>query len=79
VLPAGDALADPLTGAVAAVHALDALASEEARLVDVSMLHVAAEAATGGVAEHEVVRVDGAWWVETAVGRVRVAEPAERR
>ena len=43
VLPVGDALADPLTGVRAAVAALDALASDEARLIDVSMLHVVAE------------------------------------
>jgi crotonobetainyl-CoA:carnitine CoA-transferase CaiB-like acyl-CoA transferase len=43
VLPVGDALADPLTGVRAAVAALDALSSDEARLIDVSMLHVVAE------------------------------------
>ncbi len=43
VLPVGDALADPLTGVRAAEAALEALASGEARLIDVSMLHVVTE------------------------------------
>ena len=44
LLPVGDAIADPLAGLAAAAAAVDALASPEAVLIDVSMLHVAAEA-----------------------------------
>ncbi len=47
VLPVGDALADPLTGVRAALTALDALASDQAQLIDVSMLHVVAETLHG--------------------------------
>lgn len=46
LMPVGDALADPLAGAHAAAAAAAALASTEAQLIDVSMLHVAVEALT---------------------------------
>jgi hypothetical protein len=77
LLPVGDALADPMAGVAAAVAAAEALASEEARLVDVSMLHVAAEAA-GPVPAHEVRRLGEQWWVESDAGRFPVAEPVAR-
>ena len=77
-IPAGDALADPLTGVAAAVAAADALASQEARLIDVSMLHVAAAVAGGPVPEHAVVRHDGGWQVEYGGGVAAVAEPRTR-
>ena len=79
LLPAGDALADPLAGVAAAVAARAALAGEEAQLIDVSMLHVAAEAAVGATPEHQVVRRGGDWWVEYAGGAVPVAPPRPRR
>ena len=44
LLPVGDALADPLAGVTAAATAVEALATTEARLIDLSMLHVAREA-----------------------------------
>jgi hypothetical protein len=77
VLPVADALADPLAGVAAASAAADALAAEEARLVDVSMWHVAA-ATRGDVPEHDVTRSGGAWWVECAAGRYAVREPRTR-
>jgi len=77
-VPAGDAIADPLTGVAAAVAAVDALASEEARLIDVSMLHVAAAVADGPVPEHDVVRHGGGWLVAYDGGEVAVAEPRTR-
>jgi hypothetical protein len=77
LLPVGDAIADPLTGVVAAVAAVDALASEEARLIDVSMLHVTA-AVVGPVPAHETVRRDAEWWVEADEGRWPVREPRTR-
>jgi hypothetical protein len=77
-LPAGDAVADPLTGVAAAVAAEAALASEQARLIDVSMLHVTAEAAVGEIPEHEVTHLAGGWQVEFAGGVVPVAEPRIR-
>jgi hypothetical protein len=77
MLPVGDALADPLTGIAAAAAAFESLASDEARLIDVSMLHVVA-ATTGEIPEHQVSREDGAWWLETAAGRFAVARPEVR-
>lgn len=77
LLPVGDALADPLAGVTAAVAAVDALASAEARLVDVSMLHVAAGVG-GVVTPHSVQRRDDTWWVEDANGVHRVEEPRRR-
>ncbi|CAN5649942.1 CoA transferase [soil metagenome] len=44
LLPVGDALAEPLAGVAAAAAAVEALATADVRLIDVSMLHVAAEA-----------------------------------
>jgi hypothetical protein len=79
LLPCGDALADPLTGVCAAATAAAALLAERARLIDVSMLHIAAEAAAGAPEDH-AVRHDGErWWVETAAGRFPVARPTARR
>jgi len=84
-IPAGDALADPLTGVAAALAARDALSSEEARLIDVSMLHVVAETledadlcAPPAVA---VRGADGRWWFDTGDEGVRlmpVEPPAPR-
>lgn len=81
-IPAGDALADPLAGVAAAVAAHEALASDEARLIDVSMLHVAAETVPDPGARSEplaaVDRGDGSWWVPTDRGDVRVERPRRR-
>lgn len=78
LLPVGDAIADPLAGVAAAAAAVEALRSTEARLIDVSMLHVVAET-VGPVPDHETTYVDGSWWVEDDSGRYRVAVPAARR
>jgi hypothetical protein len=78
VLPVGDAIADPLAGVTAATAAFEALRSSEARLVDVSMLHVAA-ATVVPVPDHETTYVDGTWWVEDDAGRYRVDAPETRR
>ena len=77
VLPCGDALADPLAGVTAAAEAAEALRSPEARLIDLSMLHVAA-ATTGPTAPHEVVRRGDGWWVEDGSGTFAVEEPYAR-
>jgi hypothetical protein len=77
VLPVGDAIADPLAGVTAAAAAFDALRSTEARLIDVSMLHVAA-ATVGPVPDHETTYVDETWWVEDDIGRYRVDAPGTR-
>lgn len=53
LFPCGDALADPLTGVVAATYAVEALAVPQAALIDVSMHAVAAHAAVGRIAPHE--------------------------
>lgn len=78
LLPVGDAIADPLTGITAATAALDALRSTQARLIDVSMLHVVAET-VGPVPPHETAFVNDSWWVEGDGGRHRVALPEVRR
>jgi hypothetical protein len=78
VVPVGDAIADPLSGVTAALHAVDALASDQARLVDVSMLDVVAASAHGAATDHAVIRRDGAWWVESADGGFPVADPMRR-
>ncbi len=78
LLPVGDALADPLAGVSAAAAAAAALDSPEARLIDVSMLHVAA-ATVGPVPDHETTYDAGSWWVEDEEGRYLVAEPRTRR
>jgi crotonobetainyl-CoA:carnitine CoA-transferase CaiB-like acyl-CoA transferase len=77
LLPAGDALADPLSGVAAAAAAVDALGSEEARLIDVSMLDVVAQTVRP-LPAHEVVRRGEEWWVETDAGPARVREPWRR-
>jgi len=77
LLPVGDALADPLAGVRTAWASVSALQGP-ARLVEVSMLDVARDAAAGGIPEHRVERVAGSWWLETAAGRWRVEDPRER-
>lgn len=77
LLPVGDALADPLTGAVAAAAASDALSSTEARLIDVSMLDAVA-ACAGPIPPHETTLLGDTWWVEDDQGRVPVAVPRTR-
>lgn len=77
LLPVGDALADPLAGVRAAWACVDALQGP-ARLVEVSMLDVARAAAAGGIPDHHVEHVAGAWWLETASGRFRVEQPWAR-
>ena len=75
LLPVGDALADPLAGVAAAVAAAEALTSLKARLIDVSMLHVAAALAIGAPEPHRTFRSNGQWLVECASGIVPVFEP----
>ena len=73
--PAGDALADPLTGAHAAAAVAASLLAGGGHLLDVSMYGVAAAAAAlpGGGCLAELT--DGGW----AVDGVLVAEPRARR
>ncbi|MCW2784679.1 MAG: hypothetical protein JWP74_1196 [Marmoricola sp.] len=77
-VPCGDALADPLTGVVAAAAAADALADPFARLVDVSMEAVCASAA-GAVEPHEVIQRPDGWEVVTDAGSFRVEPPTSRK
>jgi len=79
LLPCGDALADPLTGVRAAEAASQALLAECAQLIDVSMLHVSAEIASGTPEDHVVRYQDGGWWAESANGRFPIAATAARR
>ena len=77
-MPAGDAIADPLTGVAAARAASEAFDSGFGHLIDVSMIDVVREAVALAVdtPEHCVVRQGGRWWVETAQGTEVVADPS---
>lgn len=78
LFPVGDAIADPLTGVVAASRAVEALRAGGPRLLDVAMLDVARAARAGEVERHEVVwRADG-WYVETEAGAAPVVDPRRR-
>ena len=81
VLPVGDAVADPLTGVVAARAAADALLDERASLVDVSMHHACLEAARNRTVPPATIERDatGAWHVTTDEGSVVVQPPNARR
>lgn len=79
VLPCADALADPLTGVVAAACAAEALLLPVAKLIDVSMHDVAREAALRPTEPHVTKRIGGRWWVETASGHHPVVRPSVRR
>ncbi|MFC8526013.1 CoA transferase [Nocardia sp. NPDC057227] len=77
-VPCGDALADPLTGAVAAAEAAEALLDECARLIDISMHDLAVRSASGPVPAHTVSLRDEQWWVDCEAGTFPVAAPAPR-
>jgi hypothetical protein len=77
--PAGDAIADPLTGVHALLAIVAALTTGRGWLLDVAMHQVAALSARGPVAEHRLVRRGRFWFVETAAGPVSVARPHARR
>lgn len=78
VLPVGDAIADPLTGARAAAAASMALAEPVASLVDVSMIHVARSCADGPTQEHHVVRHGAGWQLRGTTGSWLVQSPRAR-
>lgn len=80
-LPCGDALGDPITGAVAAHAAARALGDGRAHLIDISMHDVCAEAASGPHTPCDItLDADGnRWWVESDSGRVEVIRPRVRR
>ncbi|WP_134324988.1 CoA transferase [Cumulibacter soli] len=81
--PCGDAIADPLTGVVAATATLAALRSDRGRMLDIPMVDVAASTvALGGpneaIDDNRVVRVAHGWIVETRSGTARVLPPTTR-
>lgn len=78
LLPMGDAIADPLTGVAAALASYEALGESRARLIEVSMEGVAAEAARGKTGRHQVRQLHGTWWVETDGGAERIRPPTAR-
>lgn len=78
MLLCGDALADPLAGVYAAAAASEALTSDRALLIDVSMHHAALDAAGGEPEPHAVRREGARWWVESQSGRFPVADPVPR-
>jgi hypothetical protein len=73
----GDALADPMSGVAAATAASVALGSDEATLIDVSMIDVVAES-VGPVPPHRVELCEDGWWVEGDAGRYAVVAPRVR-
>ncbi|MGK8506087.1 CoA transferase [Nocardia asiatica] len=77
-VPCGDAIADPLTGVMAAAEAAEALLDSRARLIDISMHDVAAAAAAGPPAPHSVHRRDEQWWVDCDAGVFPILEPTRR-
>ncbi|MGY1940077.1 MULTISPECIES: CoA transferase [Nocardia] len=77
-LPCGDAIADPLTGVIAAAEASEALLDTHARLVDISMHDVAATAAMRPPEPHSVSRRGENWWVDCAAGTFPVLNPPRR-
>ena len=72
-----DAVADPLTGLVAAVHGADLLAGERAAAVEVPLARVAAWAA-GGPCHSTVRRAGDEWMVDAGGEWVPVAAPHHR-
>ena len=72
-----DAVADPLTGLVAAVHGADLLAGDRAAAVEVPLARVAAWAA-GPPCRGAVTRVGDGWQVAVAGEQVDVAPPRHR-
>ncbi len=79
---AGDALADPLSGLAGAAAVLDSVAAGGGRLLDLSLCHVAREAAARpapspcGVPDHPTVRgPTGRWQVRCGDHQVEVAPP----
>jgi hypothetical protein len=75
-IPAGDALADPLAGAVAATVA--ALRDDRGALLDVSMHDVAAWAASQSTEPAHVLRAGDRWWAEDGQGRHEVTPSSPR-
>lgn len=76
-IPCGDALADPLTGCVAAVAAASSLQDGCGALLDVSMHH-AARSVAGPVIEHALTRSRDGWWAEDDTGTYEVKPPRIR-
>jgi CoA-transferase family III len=80
LLPVGDAIADPLAGVAAAAAVTEALATTEARLIDLSMMHLVAELAQEpAMPFHEVRWRQGSWWVSAEGRRFPVLAPRRRR
>lgn len=74
---AGDAIADPLTGAHAAVAALAGVLAGRSAVLDISMYGVARMARTRTPAAEVVVR-DGTWYVDDGRQLTAVRSPAAR-
>ncbi|WP_084487587.1 CoA transferase [Nocardia sienata] len=77
-VPCGDAIADPLTGVVAAAEAAEALLDTRARLIDISMHDLAVVAAADPPAPHTVSLRSGRWWVDCEAGAFPVLDPISR-
>lgn len=74
---AGDAIADPLTGAHAAVAALAGVLTGQSAVVDVAMYDVARAARTP-VPQAEVVERNGGWYVDDGRELTAVQPPTTR-
>ncbi|MGK8507586.1 CoA transferase [Nocardia asiatica] len=77
-VPCGDAIANPLTGVMAAAEAAEALLDSRARLIDISMHDVAAAAAAGPPAPHSVHHRGEQWWLDCDAGVFPILEPTRR-
>jgi hypothetical protein len=77
----GDAIADPLTGAQAALSAWRSWRGGGSRLLDLALADVSARAMASGSIDDDarVVRSEGIWHVEVAGLRQPVASPTARR
>jgi crotonobetainyl-CoA:carnitine CoA-transferase CaiB-like acyl-CoA transferase len=74
---AGDAIADPLTGAHAAVAAVAGVLTGRSAVLDIAMYDVARAARTP-LPDAAVVDRDGAWYVEDETGLTAVRPPTAR-
>lgn len=78
LMPVGDAIADPLSGVVAAAAASQALLAPRAGLIDVSMDAVVRTVEPTWMPPRRVVERQGERWVEAEGGECVVAQPCAR-
>ncbi len=75
----GDAIADPLTGLLAAALALSEPAGGAGRVWDIAMADVVTAGLAAPSAEAEIVRSGDRWFLDTGTAPLPVAAPTARR